>query len=167
MSEISIGSGRKPRSKIKEFISRGERIKGKAEEKQKAVAKAASIEAKKKAQEDRLRQLKEYSTPEMMRLSPSERDRLKYFSSWHFTLVMAGIGVLVAILFAMVVIAQGRYQLGLDVSRLTKEQERLQEINGQLKTRIEEMMVLEDLEVIARENLRLQTPQKGQIYEID
>ena len=124
-------------------------------------------ERRRKKKEERLLKLAEYGSPERQRLSPRPQDRLNLLSPWHLTVVMTGVVILILGLFALVTIAQGRNKLGLEVSRLVREQTRLQETNGRLKARIEELVILEDLEVIARENLNLQTPRKGQIYVLE
>jgi hypothetical protein len=125
-----------------------------------------SLEARRR-KEELLRRLAEYSDPERQRLEVAPCDRLSRFKAWSFSIVLGGVLVTILGLFALIAVAQGRNQLGLEVTRLTREHQRLIEINGRLKARIEELVVLEDLEAIARESLRLQTPQKGQIVEID
>jgi cell division protein FtsL len=162
--ERSLALGRKARRRNRELHAKDKAVAKAASQ---SAAKTAASEAKRKEREERLKRLNEFASPEKQKLLPTDRDRLNFFSSWHFTLVLTGIVVLVLILFVMISISQSRYQLGREVSRLTKEQQRLQEINGLLQARIEELVVLEDLELIARENLHLITPQKGQIYEIE
>jgi hypothetical protein len=122
---------------------------------------------KSKKREAELKKLAEYRPPEKQKLTPRPQDRLKFFSAWHFTVVLSGVIVLVLGLFALISISQARNQLGIDMTRLTRENERLKEINGRLKARIEQLVILEDLEAIAKETLNLQTPQKGQIFELE
>jgi hypothetical protein len=140
---------------------------GKKIKKPRPFAKDQDREAKRKKREERLSKLAEYGSPEKQKITPRPQDRLHFLSSWHFTVVFTGICVLILGLCALIVIAQGRNQLGLEVSRLLKEQHRLQEVNGRLKANIEGLLILEDLEVIAKENMNLQTPQKGQIHVLE
>ncbi|MDR1038978.1 MAG: hypothetical protein LBR80_02190 [Deltaproteobacteria bacterium] len=117
--------------------------------------------------EERLRRLAEYASPERQRIEVDPGDRISRFRSWSFSIVAGGILVAVMVLFALIAVAQSRNQLGIEVSRLNREHQRLSETNTRLKARIEEMVVLEDLEAIARQSLNLQIPRKGQIVEID
>ncbi|MDR2613577.1 MAG: hypothetical protein LBG06_12455 [Deltaproteobacteria bacterium] len=117
--------------------------------------------------EELLRQLAEYRDPERQRLEVAPGDRLTRFRAWSFSILLGIIAVTVLGLFALIAVAQGRNQLGLEVTRLTREHQRLDDINTRLKARIEELVVLEDLEVIARENIRLRTPSQGQIVVIE
>jgi hypothetical protein len=128
--------------------------------------KESTLEAKKK-KEAKLKKLEEYSDPKKQVLTPKPEDRLKFLSSWHFSVLLAGVVILILGLLALISISQSRNQLGLEVVRLTKEQDSLKEVNSRLKAKIEELVVLEDLEVIAKESLNLQTPQKGQIFVLD
>jgi hypothetical protein len=120
---------------------------------------------KKRTREEKLPKIK--YDPEGERLSPSPSDRLSYQPFSRVFVVCVSILILIGGLWALLHIAQTRHQLGLDISRLKREQEKLLDINGRLKARLEEMIVLEDLEVIARESLGMRTPQKGQIVELD
>ncbi|MDR1312557.1 MAG: hypothetical protein LBQ12_02415 [Deltaproteobacteria bacterium] len=125
-----------------------------------------SLEARRR-REERLRRLAEYGSPERQRIEVAPGDRLTRFRPWSFSIIVSGIMVAVLGLFALIAVAQGRNQLGIEVSRLNREHQRLAEVNTRLKAKIEELVVLEDLEAIARQSLRLQIPQKGQIVEID
>ncbi|MDR1081111.1 MAG: hypothetical protein LBQ79_09195 [Deltaproteobacteria bacterium] len=138
----------------------------KPEKRDRKPPREVSLEARRR-REERLRRLAEYASPERQRIEVDPADRLSRFRPWSFSLVFSGIMVAVLGLFALIAVAQGRNQLGIEVSRLNREHQRLSEVNTRLKARIEELVVLEDLEVIARESLRLQIPQKGQIVEID
>ncbi|MDR1165703.1 MAG: hypothetical protein LBO66_07500 [Deltaproteobacteria bacterium] len=107
-----------------------------------------------------------YLSFEAQKLSPPPGHRLLFFSRGQVALLALCAVIFTLGLFVLVHIAQGRNQLGLDVSRLTRERARLLEINGRLKARIERLMVLEDLEIVAKDSLNLQTPRKGQIVEL-
>jgi hypothetical protein len=139
----------------------------KRRKKMRNYGKESDQEQKRKKKEERLNKLAEYSSPEKQKIKPGPQDRLSFLSPWHFTLVLTGLTIVILGLFALITIAQGRNQLGLEVSRLVKEQDRLKEVNGRLKAGIEELLILEDLEIIAEENMNLQTPKKGQIYVLE
>ncbi|MDR1037419.1 MAG: DUF2019 domain-containing protein [Deltaproteobacteria bacterium] len=138
----------------------------KPEKREARPPREVSLEARRR-REERLRRLAEYASPERQRIEVDPSDRLTRFRPWSFSIVFSGIMVAILGLFALIAVAQGRNQLGIEVSRLNREHQRLSEVNTRLKARIEELVVLEDLEVIARESLRLRIPQKGQIVEID
>ncbi|MDR2350148.1 MAG: cell division protein FtsL [Deltaproteobacteria bacterium] len=122
---------------------------------------------KEKRDEEKLKKLRECRDPQKQKLEPKPSDRLKFFTPWHFSVVLAGAVIAILALFALISISHGRNELGLEVSRLTEEQKKLVETNSRLKAKIEVLAVLEDLEIIARENLKLQTPQKGQIIVME
>jgi cell division protein FtsL len=78
--------------------------------------------------------------------------------------------IVLAVLAAMAVmtwLAMRHNQMGREVSRLTTEKVRLNDLNRRLRADMDALTVLEDLETVARERLGLVSPSQGQIEIIE
>jgi cell division protein FtsL len=129
--------------------------------------KASRKDPKAKAKEEAQKILDESGRPENQLLERGPEDALKNYPLKLFFYAAVGVTLLALCLVGLARMAHSHKQLGLEVSRLTREQVRLSEINRELKMEIAKIMVLEDLEAIARGTLGLRTPSLGQIVVIE
>jgi cell division protein FtsB len=122
---------------------------------------------KAKIREEKLKKLMEMRAPERQVLKPRPGDSLSVLPLYRFVLAVGCITIFVSGLFVLNYLAQSKNQLGAEVSRLTTEQQRLKENNGHLKAKLERLLVLENLETIARDPLGLAMPRTGQIVVLE
>jgi cell division protein FtsL len=117
--------------------------------------------------EERFKKLKEMRSLDRQILFPKHTDALIYLPISKFVIMVGCIIIIVLALFTLTYLAQTKNQLGTDLSRLNEERERLRETNGHLKAKLERLVALEDLELIARESLGLRAPKTGQIIILE
>jgi cell division protein FtsL len=128
---------------------------------------ASQERERERLREERRRLLRAARSPERQTLRPRDSDALHFLPLGQFVIIAGCIVIFISGLFALNYLAQNKNQLGADVSRLTREQQRLMEENLHLKARIERLTALDDLEIIARENLGLSMPSRGQIVVLE
>jgi cell division protein FtsB len=129
--------------------------------------KEQGVEDKARSREEKLKLLKIMQAPERQVLKPQEKDAIRSIPLSQFVIMLGCIIIMVLGLFTLIYLAQVKNQLGADVSRLEAERKMLRENNGHLKAKLERLVALEDLELIARESLGLSMPKTGQIIILE